>query len=57
MKPEEIREIRTVLNLSLRQFATLIGLKGKNSYVTVQQWESGKRAVPSEVVRKIQSLG
>lgn len=57
MQGFEIREIRNRKNFSLRQFADLIGLKGKNAYVTVQQWESGKRAVPSEVVKKIQTLG
>lgn len=52
MTPDEIRAIRTKLNISQERFASLLG----TTVTSVNRWENGK-ATPSRIyIREMKSL-
>lgn len=56
MKPEQVIEARELLGLSKGEFATALGLPGKNAKRNVQRWESGAIPVPPHMLAKIMVL-
>lgn len=46
MTPDALKTLRKRLGLSQTEFATLVGLKARE---TIQRWESGKIAIPRTI--------
>ena len=50
---ELIRIRRTILRLSQQELGELCGYEGHGAQTAVQYWESGKRPVPADRLRRL----